>query len=473
MPIDINSLRVDRGGDPAIYRSSQKKRFANVDLIDRVLALDVQWKAAQSAYETNKMNGNALQQEIKLALKAKQDNAKELIAKRKAIAAQDGPLKAKAEALMEQVTEELNKVANLIDASVPISQNEDDNEILCHWGTPRKQEMILPSGGEDVVEAEPLPKLKFHHELLHRIDGYEPERGVQTAGHRAYFLKGVAVRLNLALQTYGQDFLEARQFTALQPPYFVNKSNMSGVAQLEDFDESLYKIQGSSSEEDEKYLIATSEQPLCCYHKGDWIEESALPLRYAGISTCFRKESGSHGRDTWGIFRVHRFDKVEQFCVTDPDHSKAMHEEMIQNAKEFYESLGLPYRVVNLVSGELNNAATKKYDLEGWFPAYGEYRELVSCSNCTDYQSRAMEIRCGTKKMNQTEKKYVHLLNGTLVATSRTICCILENYQEDDGIRVPDVLIPYMGGKTFLPFIRNAKENLQAKKGLKAKAKKT
>ena len=168
----------------------------------------------------------------------------------------------------------------------------------------------------------------------------------------------------------------------------------------------------------------------------------------------FRKEAGAHGKDTWGIFRVHQFDKVEQFVICKPEESWAMHEYMIQNSREFYESLGLPYRVVNIVSGALNNAAAKKYDLEGWFPGYGTYRELVSCSNCTDYQSRAMEIRCGATKKSNEEKKYVHMLNSTLCALTRTLCCILENYQTPEGIKIPEKLLPYMDGITFLPFKR-------------------
>lgn len=160
---------------------------------------------------------------------------------------------------------------------------------------------------------------------------------------------------------------------------------------------------------------------------------------------------------------------MEQFIVSAPEDSERLHLEMITNAQDFYQSLGLPYRVVNLVSGELNNAAIMKYDLEGWFPGYGEYKELVSVSNCTDYQSRAMEIRCGSKKMNQVEKKYVHMLNGTLTATTRTICCILENYQTTDGINIPEVLVPYMNGVTFLPFLHEPKVNVQAKKMAKAK----
>ncbi len=183
------------------------------------------------------------------------------------------------------------------------------------------------------------------------------------AGHRGYFLKGPGLLLNQALINYGLSFLGARDYTPLQPPFFMNRDAMAGVAQLSDFDEQLYKVSGEDGQE--KYLIATSEQPLCAFHKGEWLPEKDLPLRYAGYSTCFRKEAGAHGRDTWGIFRVHQFEKVEQFVVAAPEDSARLQEEMITVAEDFYKSLGLAYRVVNIVSGELNNAAAKKYDLEG------------------------------------------------------------------------------------------------------------
>ena len=274
--------------------------------------------------------------------------------------------------------------------------------------------------------------------------------------------RDMGVMLNQAFINYGIAFLRKRNYSILQPPYMMKKSMMAGVAQLEEFDEALYKVSGGAneSEDNDKYLIATSEQPICGYHKGEWLEEKSLPLRYSGVSSCFRKEAGKHGKDVWGIFRVHQFEKVEQFviCEGDLDVSNAMQEEMSKAAEEFYQSLGFPYQVINIVSGALNNAAIRKFDIECWFPGYNEYKELVSCSNCTDYQSRAMEIRCGaTKKMNETTKKYVHMLNSTLCATGRAICCLLENYQESDGVRVPEVLQPYMDGISFMPFIREAR----------------
>jgi seryl-tRNA synthetase len=225
---------------------------------------------------------------------------------------------------------------------------------------------------------------------------------------------------------------------------------MAECAQLSQFDDELYKVTG---EGDDKYLIATSEQTLCALHRQDWFEKQDLPVKYVGYSTCFRKEVGSHGRDTLGIFRIHQFEKIEQFAITNPDGTASWDtmEEMLGNAEAFYQGLDIPYRVVNIVSGELNNAAAKKYDLEAWFPASKTYRELVSCSNCTDYQSRRLDIRLRVPK-EQGGSKFVHMLNSTLTATERTLCCVLENYQTPDGVRVPPVLQPFMMGIDFIPF---------------------
>eukprot|EP00879_Flechtneria_rotunda_P025439 GHRR01027036.1.p1 GENE.GHRR01027036.1~~GHRR01027036.1.p1 ORF type:complete len:261 (+),score=90.89 GHRR01027036.1:1129-1911(+) len=228
---------------------------------------------------------------------------------------------------------------------------------------------------------------------------------------------------------------------------------MAECAQLSQFDDELYKVTG---EGDDKYLIATSEQTLCAMHRKAWFEKFDLPLRMVGYSTCFRKEVGSHGRDTLGIFRIHQFEKVEQFVICSPDRNESweMMDEMLGNAEEFYQALGIPYRVVNIVSGELNNAAAKKYDLEAWFPASKTHRELVSCSNCTDYQSRRLDIRLRTPKIAGQEQKnlFVHMLNSTLTATERTLCCLLENYQTPDGVGVPPALQPFMPGIDFIPF---------------------
>lgn len=349
----------------------------------------------------------------------------------------------------------LNTIGNIVHNSVPISDNEEkDNKLIKKVGKLRINES---------------KKLRHHHELLWMIGGYEPDRGVQVCGHRGYFLTGPGVLLNMALQNYGIQFLLKKEYKPVYPPFFMDKSMMAKTAQLEEFDEALYHVTGESMDS-EKYLIATSEQPISAMHQKEWIQPSDLPIKYAGISTCFRKEAGAHGKDAWGIFRVHQFDKIEQFIYCKPEESWDYHEEMISTAEAFYQSLNIPYRIVSIVSGHLNNAAAKKYDLEGWFPTLGRYRELVSASNCTDYQSIAMDTRYGTtgkgKKAETREiakKEYVHMLNATLVATTRTICAILENYQTDDGIIIPEVLKPYMGGITFLPFIRPPPVNKENK----------
>jgi seryl-tRNA synthetase len=342
----------------------------------------------------------------------------------------------------QQMRDKVNTVGNLVHESVPVSDDEANNETIRTW---------VPEG---VTVDENKKAALSHHEVLTRLDGYDPDRGTKISGHRGYFLRNYGVFLNQAMINYGLDFLAKREYIPLQAPVMMNKEVMARTAQLSQFDEELYKVMDG---EDEKYLIATSEQPISAYHSNEWFEQPSeqLPKRYAGYSSCFRREAGSHGKDAWGIFRVHAFEKIEQFCITEPEKSWDEFDRMIGISEEFYKSLGLPYRLVSIVSGELNNAAAKKYDLEAWFPYQSEYKELVSCSNCTDYQSRNLEIRCGVKKMNEREKKYVHCLNSTLCATERAICCILENYQTDDGLKIPEPLRKYIPGEPeFIPYVK-------------------
>ena len=416
------------------------------------------WRKAQYDLEMMRKQLGKIQKEIGAKMKAKESVEAEKTAKA-VVETEITALEAEAGSLLTARDKALDLVPNELDADVPVSNDEADNRVVRAWGD------LRPS----------TPDLHHHHELLTMIDGYEPERGVGVAGHRGYFLKGVGLLLNQAIINYALSFLMSREYVPLQPPFFMNKEVMAAVAQLSDFDEQLYKVSGSGEGDDDKYLIATSEQPICAYHRGEWLPEKELPKRYAGFSSCFRKEAGSHGRDTWGIFRVHQFEKVEQFVVCEPEHSAGHQEAMITACEEFYKSLGIGFRTVCIVSGELNNAATKKYDLEGWFPGFDTYRELVSCSNCTDYQARAMEVRCGVNKKGDGSKKYVHFLNSTLCATGRTICAILENYQTPEGVKVPDVLVPYMGGRTFMPFTRekpiNSDEAKASAKAAKAEQK--
>ncbi|XP_065205154.1 serine--tRNA ligase, cytoplasmic [Planococcus citri] len=353
-------------------------------------------------------------------------------------------------------TQSLEKIGNLLHESVPINDNEDFNAVVETFG-----------------DCEIRHKYS-HVDLISMIDGVDAEMGAVVSGSRGYYLKGPAVCLQVALvQECIHRWLELG-YTPLYTPFFMNKEIMQEVAQLAQFDEELYKVIGKGSEKsddasvDEKYLIATSEQPICALHRDQWISEGDLPIKYVGISTCFRQEVGSHGRDTRGIFRVHQFEKVEQFVITSPFDNKSWEafDEMINNSKGFYEALGVSYRIVNIVSGALNDAASKKYDLEAWFPGSGAFRELVSCSNCLDYQSRRLLIRYGkTKKMN-AQTDYVHMLNATACAITRVICVILETYQTETGVKVPEILKKYMPAKykEEIPFVKAAPIDLQETK---------
>lgn len=351
-------------------------------------------------------------------------------------------------------------IGNIVDSAVTVSTTEDDNPIkkLWHPEGPNHKGMDLNTGG--LGEKDVTPGILSHHEVLYRLDAYDTDRGVKIAGHRGFFLTNDGVDLNQALINYGLQFLRERKFKKVQTPFMMRKDMMAKTAQLDQFDEELYHVTG---DDDDKYMIATSEQPISAMHADERMEPKELPIRYAGYSTCFRKEAGSHGRDTWGIFRVHQFEKIEQFCITKPEDSPAMLDEMLANSEAFYQSLQLPYRVVGIVSSALNNAASIKYDLEAWFPMQCEYKELVSCSNCTDYQSRGLNVRNGDR---QTGKpiEFVHMLNGTLCATERALCCVVENWQTEDGLRIPPVLQPYMQGREFIPYVRELPKNSTSNK---------
>lgn len=376
----------------------------------------------------------------------------------------------------------------------------------------------LPRTGRDTNVANPQAGKLSHVDLIPMLGLADTVKGSEIAGNRGYFLTGDGVLLNQALISYGMAFLVPRGYIPMQTPFFMGKTAMAAVAQLSQFDEELYKVSG---EGEDKYLIATSEQPICAWHLNTWSDPKTLPKKYVGYSTCFRKEVGSHGRDTLGIFRVHQFEKIEQFCVTSPDDDESwkMLEEMISTSEDYYKSLGIPYRVVAIVSGALNDAAAKKYDMEAYFPGAppppqlthkllptdthtaahpcpygreascpaarprradseafmvcegsGAFRELVSCSNCTDFQARRVEARFGQSAGGKKQggavntKQYVHMLNSTLTATERTLCCLVENYQTEEGMNVPEVLQPFMGGKKFIPFVNPKPDSGEGKK---------
>ena len=435
--LDIKIFR----NDPELVRTSQKARGASVELVDQIVDLDHQHLKILYAHEQIKRQINQSQKEIHQKMKNKED-CKELIANKKNL--ENTLLSTELENITKELHNKLSSVGNIVHNTVIVSMDEKDNEIVRLHGV-----------------AQPKPrdlKLKSHFEVMQDLDMVDTHRGSSIAGHRGYFLKNFGVRLNQALINYGLNFLSKKGYTLLQPPYYMFKNIIAETVQLSDYDDNLYKMVAASSLADkmieDKYLIATSEQPISAYHRHEIIHENHLPLNYCGFSTCFRKEAGAHGKDIQGIFRVHQFEKIEQFCITKPEDSWLMFEKMIAISEEFYQNLGLHYRIVNIVSGALNNAAAKKYDLEAWFPQAQQFRELVSCSNCTNYQSVSMDIRM-KRPNNSKTREFVHCLNSTLCATERTMCCIVENYQTENGLIIPEVLQSYLG-IDFVPYKKTA-----------------
>lgn len=427
-------------------RESEATRCRDPKIVDEVIELDELWRKCR--HELNLLN-KELGVVSKAISKKKKANSEDACEEEKEqankINEQIAQKKEEEKKAHDALIARANEVGNLVHSSVVKDTNEDNNPVERTWGEK-----------SDIVVDGSLGRMNHHH-LMKCLGMYDPERGSKIMGHRGYFLKGYGVLLNQALINYGINFLMEKGYTIVQPPYFIKKEYMEKTCEIGDFANNLYQLEDNTA-----YLIATSEQPISAMHADEWLKKSELPIKYCGYSSCFRKEAGSSGRDVWGIFRVHQFDKIEQFVICEPDKSEEILEELITIAEEFWKSLGIAYRVVSIVGGALNNAASKKYDLEGWFPGYNDYRELVSCSNCTDYQSRAMGVKFGTKKQGDSgDKNLVHMLNSTLCATGRGMCAIVENYQTEDGVKVPEVLQPYLGNREFLPWDAKALKEFQ------------
>ncbi len=308
---------------------------------------------------------------------------------------------------------------NFFHDSVPIGKDERDNKLINVF----KEVTIQP---------------RNHIEMAETLDLLDLERAGKIAGARFYFIKNDLVRLSLALTTFAIDFLMKEGYTILQPPYMIKKEAMEGAVNLGDFEETIYKI-----ENEDLFMIGTSEHSLASMHMNEILDGKRLPLKYASISPCFRKEAGAHGKDMKGIFRVHQFEKVEQFIFSDPERSWIEHEKLLKTTERFYELLDIPFRTIVLSSGDLGKVSAKTYDIEAWFPAQQAYREICSCSNCTDYQARRLKIRYRNNPNEET--KLVHTLNSTLVAIQRTLVAIMENYQtKRQTIKIPQVLQKYM-----------------------------
>ncbi len=419
--IDLELLRKEpdrveanlaRRRDPALLARLQEAR-----------ARDAEWRTSRAEADRLRKRRNELSRAI---AKARADGiaTAELEAEARRALEQFDAVEQREATLDAERDRLVRSLPNLLDDSVPFGKDDTENVTVATWGEPIRD----PAGR------------RSHGEILEALGLAEFDRARRASGAGFYYLKGSIVLLDLALQRFALDLVMARGFTPVIPPYLLRRGPYEGVTDLADFENVMYKIDG-----DDLYLIATSEHPLAAMYLGEILDDSALPIRLTGLSMNFRREIGGHGVDQKGIFRVHQFEKVEQFVFCRPEESAAIHEEIRGNAEEVFRRLEIPYRVVNVCTGDLGSVAAKKYDIEAWFPKQQAYREVVSCSNCTDYQARRLGIRLG--RAGRPGKTVPHTLNSTAVATSRALAVILEQYQRADGsVEVPRVLRPYLGG---------------------------
>jgi len=409
--LDLKAIRED----PQTAREGLARRGRAEDL-DRLLELDEQWRALTAQVESLRAQQNAATKEIGQADPAERAS---LIDASKAM----GDLLEQKEAHLKRAAsardELLLELPNLPDASVPDGATDEDNVELKRVGEP-------PS----------IADPKDHVDLGEALGMIDLERGARLSGSRFAYLLGPGVFLELALVRYCLDVLAPHGFTPVSPPVLVREEAMFGTGFFPTDRSQIYK-----TEEDDLFLVGTSEVSLAGLHQSEILDAESLPRRYAGVSTCFRREAGTYGKDTRGIFRVHQFDKVEMFSFTTPESSWDEHELLIARQEEIAQGLGLPYRLVNVCLGELGASAAKKVDLEVWLPGQGRYRELMSCSNTTDYQARRLECRMRGPEGNRP----VHTLNGTACAVGRTLIALLENGQREDGsVALPEALHPYL-----------------------------
>ena len=433
--------------DPEKLKWNLRARGLSENIVDEALSLDIKWRQMQRELDALKHERNVLTKKISKLSGSERSKAikeaKELSRKIDEMEKVVSDIKLKRDKL-------LLSIPNIIHESVPIGFSEDENVPIRYWGRPKVYredvdkflEITNGSVNYEVIDY----KVKGHAIISEEMKLIDTLRASKVSGSRFYYMYSDLVWLDFALSLYAIEYLVKQGFTLVYPPLMLNRKAYEGVTTLSDFEEMLYKIDG-----EELFLIATSEHPIAALYKDEVLEERDLPLKFVGFSPCFRKEAGAHGKDTKGIFRVHNFNKVEQFVFCLPEDSWDWHEKLIRNAEELWRGLGIPYRIVNICSGELGNVAAKKYDLEVWMPAQCKYREVVSCSNVLDWQSYRLNIRYAERRGMPT-KGYVHTLNSTAIATSRAITAILENYQEEDGvIKIPKVLRKYLDAFEVAP----------------------
>jgi seryl-tRNA synthetase len=407
--------------NPGFIEDMLRKRKLDFPL-DQVVALDKRRRELIAEIEEYKHKRNILAHSISASKKAKKEVTSEIEAMKvigdKIFALEQEKIKVDA-----SFRGLMMRLPNLLDDSVPIGNDENDNVVIKYNGVVKKHDFPIAD----------------HIDIANNLDLIDIARAAKISGARFYFLKNDLVRLNQALIHFALAFLQKKGYVLLQPPYMIRKEAIEGAAILEDLDQVIYKI-----DSEDLYMIGTSEHAMASMFMDEILEGSKLPFRFGGISPCFRKEAGAHGKDMKGIFRVHQFEKVEQFIYCSPENSREEHDSMLAVSEEFYEQIGIPNRVVLLCSADLGKISAKTYDIEAWLPGQNAYREIVSCSNCTDYQARRLRIRFRNKANEET--RFVHTLNSTLVATERTMVAIIENCQTaKQTIEVPMVLQKYMG----------------------------
>ena len=415
--IDIKFLREN----PDVVRASQKNRGEDETIVDQVLASDDARRVALSEFETLRAEQNTLS---KAVAAAKGDEKNALLENAKTLAGRVKEADNKRTSLEEIAKNLIMQLSNILDPSAPIGK-EEDFVVIDHVGTPRTFDF----------------EAKDHVELGKLLGAIDTERGAKVAGSRSYYLTGSGAMLEFALVNYAIASAVKAGFTPVIPPVLVNPSAMEGTGFLGQAAENVYHL-----EKDDVYLVGTSEVPLAAFHMDEVLPSEKLPIRYAGYSSCFRREAGTYGKDTRGIIRVHQFDKVEMFSFCHPDQAQEEHQRLLQWEKDFLNAMEIPYRVIDVASGDLGSSANRKFDIEAWIPTQNAYREVTSTSNCTEFQARRLNIRF--KDADGT--KSVATLNGTLVAIPRMIVAILENHQNADGtVNIPKVLQAFLGTQRF------------------------
>jgi seryl-tRNA synthetase len=409
--------------NPESIRDMLKKRnMTNFPLDDLIMLHKRRGELIIKTQELRRKK-NLLSETVASKKKSKQDASFEL-AEMKQVSIVIDQTESEAIQIEEKFNQLIMALPNLLNEGVPVGKDEEEN-------------VVVRQNGKTI---RPKFSPKDHIDLATSLDLIDLGRAAKVSGSRFYFLKNELVKMNQALANFALDFLSDHNYTLIQPPYMIRREPMVGSVILNDFEDVIYKIEG-----EDLYMIGTSEHAIASMHMDEILEGIKLPIRYAGFSSCFRKEAGAHGRDMKGIFRVHQFEKVEQFIFCRPEESWREHERMLALSEEFFKQLGIPYRVMLLCSGDTGKISAKTYDIEAWMAGQNAYREVVSCSNCLDYQARRLRIRFRDKTNEET--RLVHTLNSTLVATERTMVAIVENFQTARGsVEVPKVLQKYMGG---------------------------